>query len=787
MGTGGGRPDRGSLTAVSDDFWDDLDDLEDEELLDAWAEENREALELLSSLLPEVLDADPPQPELDEAVAALVAGVTDAGPEYGYFDAACGWGGEVGDRTGDPRLWVDALASTVEPTEDPGIDTEAESAVAALDHADWLAVVVGLARSRPGADANPARLVELIRSSQVVETGLVPDDEPLVEYAFEVLMPRWQALGVVDRDRRLTRLGGWGLPQALRQVWGGTDAGSIPMGAFVSQGAAGALLHWQQEPEEWTPELYAEAAALLGLVTPAPLAVDLIDNDGWQPFLERVYAETSGSPASAAPAYLLSVRAEWAGETGAQSRWLEAALAADPAHVESLEVAAAEAGDRGDAVLALDLLRRAGVESTDPELATYTSFAKPATGGTARNAPCPCGSGRKFKLCCGPRIGHPLSTRSNWLWEKVARFAQRPPQRPGLLTWAALADQDLPAGPQVLAAAMVDPMVRDAALWDGGLLERFLTVRGPLLPADELALAQEWRESRRSAYEVVSARPGVGVTLRDLSGGAVLDVRERTASRELRPGDLLLARLLGTGDGAMFGFVMTVPRMSRVRLLDVLSAGEAEDIFAWFTEARRPPRLTNTEGEELVAIEQRWRLSARGWDRLASALESDGPDVLLAMYDDERGDRWVRGRLERRGDEVVLSTNSAERLARLVARLRAADPKARLLSEGQPDAGGLRSVPEPVEMTPEILAALQNTIRRHEERWVEEEIPMFGNRTPRQMVKTAAGRREVEDFLADVESSPPLAVGVPTATMDPIRIRELLGLPTHERGSLPLR
>lgn len=24
-----------------------------------------------------------------------------------------------------------------------------------------------------------------------------------------------------------------------------------------------------------------------------------------------------------------------------------------------------------------------------------------ATGGTARNAPCPCGSGRKFKRCCG--------------------------------------------------------------------------------------------------------------------------------------------------------------------------------------------------------------------------------------------------------------------------------------------------------------------------------------------------------------------------------------------------
>ena len=33
------------------------------------------------------------------------------------------------------------------------------------------------------------------------------------------LMPRWQDLGVLDDDQRLTQRGAWGLPQALHRIW----------------------------------------------------------------------------------------------------------------------------------------------------------------------------------------------------------------------------------------------------------------------------------------------------------------------------------------------------------------------------------------------------------------------------------------------------------------------------------------------------------------------------------------------------------------------------------------
>jgi hypothetical protein len=54
-----------------------------------------------------------------------------------------------------------------------------------------------------------------------VDGTVDPDDADLVELAFEVVLPTWEAVGAVDADRRLTALGAWGLPGALARAWGG--------------------------------------------------------------------------------------------------------------------------------------------------------------------------------------------------------------------------------------------------------------------------------------------------------------------------------------------------------------------------------------------------------------------------------------------------------------------------------------------------------------------------------------------------------------------------------------
>jgi hypothetical protein len=85
--------------------------------------------------------------------------------------------------------------------------------------------VVGLTRGGVGASADPAALVATINDCPEVDGRVDPDDADLVELAFEVVLPTWEAVGAVDADRRLTALGVWGLPRALaRALDGDLDA-----------------------------------------------------------------------------------------------------------------------------------------------------------------------------------------------------------------------------------------------------------------------------------------------------------------------------------------------------------------------------------------------------------------------------------------------------------------------------------------------------------------------------------------------------------------------------------
>jgi hypothetical protein len=88
-------------------------------------------------------------------------------------------------------------------------------------HDVWVGAVVGLVRGGVGASADPAALVAAIDACPEVDGTVDPDDADLVELAFEVVVPSWEAVGAVDADRRLTELGAWGLPRALARAWGG--------------------------------------------------------------------------------------------------------------------------------------------------------------------------------------------------------------------------------------------------------------------------------------------------------------------------------------------------------------------------------------------------------------------------------------------------------------------------------------------------------------------------------------------------------------------------------------
>lgn len=84
---------------------------------------------------------------------------------------------------------------------------------------------------------------------------------------------------------------------------------------------------------------------------------------------------------------------------------------------------------------------------------------------------------------------------------------------------------------------------------EGGqrIIDLFAEVEGSRLPETERDFLALWREASLTPFEIMSVRPGRDFTVRSLIDGASAFVQDEPTSKELRPGDLLVARLLPAG------------------------------------------------------------------------------------------------------------------------------------------------------------------------------------------------------------------------------------------------
>jgi SEC-C motif len=368
-------------------------------------------------------------------------------------------------------------------------------------------------------------------------------------------------------------------------------------------------------------------------------------------------ADAAEGRLQAPPTWLLARVAEQRGDPLAAEALDVRAAEIDPDFAPALLDAARAAEDRGDARTARERLLRAGIDPDAPQLRRVEHYARLRPAAAAgRNAPCPCGSGRKYKLCCLRRAALPLRDRAVWLLERATSWALLPAQRLAVADLVTEDDDEL-----------IGVLAEDVALFDRGLLERYLELRGPLLQADEVRLARRWLDTRPDMWDVEQVGAGNRVRLRNLVSGEVAEVTRRSPEAPLGRLDVLYARVGpdGPADEAgqmLLGGTVKIHRLLRPQLQQLLERRPTgEQVLDWFRDALhpRPPSLVNFEGEPILLSTARYRVPdpAAAVQRLRYRLEESEGEFLDTVEVDGRPIH--RGRVRLDGDVLEIETNSA--------------------------------------------------------------------------------------------------------------------------------
>ena len=182
--------------------------------------EHAEAIALLSECLPLTSRPPCPEAELGAACGRVRLGLAGLDDPWPLIRAASGWGTSA--PASDHDLWLDAAMSIIRPRRPLPLADELVDSLEALDLDDWLATLLELVRSGPGTPVDATSLRALAARCLDVDSSAVDGTTgPIMEIAFDVVVPVWTALGAVDDSGCLTELGTWGLPHSVARCWGG--------------------------------------------------------------------------------------------------------------------------------------------------------------------------------------------------------------------------------------------------------------------------------------------------------------------------------------------------------------------------------------------------------------------------------------------------------------------------------------------------------------------------------------------------------------------------------------
>jgi hypothetical protein len=501
-----------------------------------------------------------------------------------------------------------------------------------------------------------------------------------------------------------------------------------------------------------------------------------------QAHLAALRSKARSREEKAAVALIAARAAEGTGNSATAFDMLGEALTLRPGLEPALHDAAQYAAARGDYVTADRYLRRSDIPS--PLRAGLSEAMAAIPPDVGRNNPCPCGSGRKFKACCRLDAVPALSARAQLVYALLGTYAER---APGLKMIIPLIERTEDA--QRYAMFMLD-----LALFQGGLVEKFLAARGHWLRPDERQLIEDWQRIPVTLYEVIDVVPDTSVTLRALPDGDSIELADKLFSQSAQRLDLFCGRLLHDDvDPRMLAVVVHVPRQRRRELADLLARGPSIAQIADFFTPEPPIQFRNSDGDDLHECSVTFRVpgAQQTFDSLIERLVRTEEDVVAWHRQLADGRVMNLGVIHRTGNDFTVVANSPARLAELENQLRDVAPEAverdrqaKRVSAEPDGPDGRTIILESYYLDATATDDAEDTTERlggeAETSWLD--TPgVIGELSPRDAASSSdpAIRAELSSTIDDVEAIllQTQRAGQPTTgLMDPRRLREALAL-----------
>lgn len=428
-----------------------------------------------------------------------------------------------------------------------------------------------------------------------------------------------------------------------------------------------------------------------------------------------------------------------------------------------------------------------------------------------RNDPCSCGSGQKYKKCCGIKSSD-VSSSTPLLIDEIRRSARKLDER--MLRWSRLRlGEKWPSGAfdaytSESPSDLFEAEEQFAMPWamfhwrnpreKASLAQIFLASERDQLSPDLVLLLEAHFSAWLGVWEVTRVEKGLGFEAVDQLTHVERFVHEKKGTENLRQRDSILGWVVDCKGvsiiGAMHPFalgprdadpvVREIRRLCHVRTRPASPECLARPMIqaALINEWRhavetlfnRPlPRLTNTDGDPLSPTMDYFDILSPDMSELLSRLEGtpgvqkasprgNQPAFVITREGNTKIKEWdntIVGTITIDRRRLCLETNStrrADQLRQLLSthlggliryRLREEMGSAEMFLE---DAKSQRDEPNTI-VDPEAVTLARDFRNQYMTRWLDESIPVLGGLTPREAIRTRRGKREVDILLRDFE------------------------------------